>query len=232
MTDLGTDILLERRHEFAVHGKRFMLVPPSLGVTLMIKGALDALKVDMSLFEQNPVLALMPIVAKRPLDCCRFIAYGTCATREEAMSGKDIDRKAAHFRKWLSPEEIISLVLIVLGSNKVAQFLQDSGIEKEAERLRKVSAYKKNDVPTFGGKTLFGQLVDPAIERYGWTYEYAVWGISYAALTALMADKVTSLVLTDEERKKVPKRLLNNEGAISGDDPRNWAKIKEIMNMS
>ena len=232
MTDLGTDILLERRHEFSVHGKRFVLVPPSLGVTLMIKGALDTLGLDMSMFEENPVFAWMPIVEKRPLDCCRFIAFGTCATRDEAMSGKDIDRKAAHFRKWLSSDEIISLVLIVLSSNKVAQFLKESGIEKEMERLRRVSACKENEVPTFGGKTIFGQLIDPAIERYGWTYEYAVWNISYAALTALMADKVTSLVLTDEEKKKVPKKYLSTDDAISGDDPRNYDKIKSIMNMT
>lgn len=183
------------------------------------------------MFAVNPVLALMPVAEKRPMDCCRFIAYGTCSSREEAMSGKGIDNKARHFRKWLSLEEITSLVLIVVSNNKVAQFLNESGIDKEAERLRKVSSYKKNDTPTFGGKTIFGQLIDPAMERYGWTYEYTVWGISYAALTALMTDKVTSIILTDDEKKRVPKHLLETEAAISGDDPRNWDKVKQLMNM-
>jgi hypothetical protein len=78
---------------------------------------------------------------------------------------------------------------------------------------------------------LFGQLIDPACERYGWSYEYVVWGISYAALTAMMADKVTSIILTDEEKKNVPKRLLETEDAINGDDPKNWAKVQQLMNM-
>lgn len=231
MTDLGTDILLERRHEFTVHGKRYTLYPPSLGITMMVKGGLDTVGLDFDLFAVNPVVAVVACVEAHPLDCCRLIALGTCRSREEAMSSQEVDRTAKHLHKWLNKEEVASLVLIVISANKVAEFLETSGIGKDAERLRKVSGYKKNDMPTFGGKTLFGQLVDPACERYGWTYEYAVWGISYAALTALMADRVTSIILTDEEKKKIPKHLLENDTPIKGDDPRNWQMMKQIMDM-
>ena len=41
MNDLGTDILLERRHEFKVHDALYTLYPPSLGITSMIKASLD-----------------------------------------------------------------------------------------------------------------------------------------------------------------------------------------------
>ena len=90
--------------------------------------------------------------------------------------------------------------------------------------MRSVCRYKSNDNPTFGGKTIFGQLIDPAIERYGWTYEYVVWGVSYATLTVLLADKVTQVFLTDDEKKRVPKHLLDND-KMSGDDPRNYARM-------
>lgn len=231
MDNLGTDILLERRHEFKVHDALYTLYPPSLGITTMIKASLDGIGIDWESLATAPAFALLPLIENRPLDCCRIIALATCRGRDEAMSSKVVDAKAKQIAKWLRPDEIMSLLLIAITNNRVAEFLKESGIEKEGEKIRKVASYKKNDIPMFGGKTLFGQLIDPACERYGWSYEYVVWGISYAALTALMADKVTSIILTDEEKKNVPKRLLETEDAINGDDQKNWAKVQQLMNM-
>ena len=41
----------------------------------------------------------------------------------------------------------------------------------------------------FGGKTIWGTLIDAACERYGWTFDYVVWGISYNNLTLMLKDK-------------------------------------------
>lgn len=231
MDNLGTDILLERRHEFKVHDALYTLYPPSLGITTMIKASLDGIGIDWESLATAPAFALLPLIERRPMDCCRIIALATCRGRDEAMSSKVVDAKAKQIHKWLQPDEIMSLLIITITNNRVGEFLKESGIEKEGEKIRKVASYKKNDIPMFGGKTLFGQLIDPACERYGWSYEYVVWGISYAALTALMADKVTSIILTDEEKKNVPKHLLETDDAINGDDPKNWAKVQQLMNM-
>jgi hypothetical protein len=197
----------------------------------MIKASLDGIGIDWESLATAPAFALLPLIERRPMDCCRIIALATCRDRDEAMSSKVIDTKAKQIHKWLQPDEIVSLLIIAITNNRVGEFLNDSGITKENERMRRVASYKKNDTPMFGGKTIFGQLVDPACERYGWTYEYAVWGISYAALTALTADKVTSIILTEEEKKGVPKHLLETEDVINGDDPKNWAKVQQLMNM-
>jgi hypothetical protein len=37
--------------------------------------------------------------------------------------------------------------------------------------------------------------------------------------------------LTDEEKKKMPKHLLETEDALNGDDPKNWKRMEQIMNM-
>ena len=55
----------------------------------------------------------------------------------------------------------------------------------------------------FGGKTVWGSLIDAACERYGWTFDYVVWGISYNNLTLMLKDKITSIYLSDDERKRV-----------------------------
>lgn len=63
----------------------------------------------------------------------------------------------------------------------------------------------------FGGKTIWGALIDAACERYGWTFDYVVWGISYNNLTLMMKDKITSIYLSDEERKKTHIPTANEE---------------------
>lgn len=231
MTDLGTDILLERRHEFKVHDTLYTLYPTSLGISMMMKACLEGIGVDWEALADTPAFALLPFIESRPMDCARIIALATCSSREEAQSSKAVDAKARQITRWLKGDELLSLLLIAISNNHVGEFLEESGIEQENERLRRVSQCKKADTPMFGGKTIFGRLIDPACERYGWTYEYVVWGISYAALTAMMADKVTSVVLTEEEKKKVPARYLETEDAIKGDDPKNWARMKTIMDM-
>ena len=48
----------------------------------------------------------------------------------------------------------------------------------------------------------------------------------------MMGDKVCEVFLTDDERKKMPKHLLEAEDDfISGDDPSNWKRMEQIMNM-
>ena len=229
MDTSGIDILIERCNEFEVGGRRFSLYPPSIGVTMMTKGAVERLKLNDALVSTHPMAAFVEAAKRDPEQCCRIIALATCSGRGQAMSSAHIDRKTKHFVKHLNTEEIASMLIEVLGSNKAAQFIKDSGIEKELENMRRVAQCKKSDTPSFGGATIFGQLIDPAMERYGWSYEYTVWGISYAALTVLLADKVTQVFLTEEERKNVPKHLLDKSPRLSGD---NMAEIEKFISMS
>lgn len=225
MDTRGIDILLERRNEIEVAGRRFTLYPPSLGVTMMVKGGLDVLGLDLV---GDPVVSVIAAAERDRLQCCRLVALWSCADRDEAMDAGLIEERAAYLDGHVETDELSTLLIELLSSTQVDDFLQSSGIVKEVERLRKVSAYKKNNTPTFGGKTIFGQLIDAALHRYGWTYEYLVWGISYAALTVLMADKVTQVILSEEERKRVPLHLLDGD-VISGDDPRNAQRIVEMF---
>ena len=229
MDTTGIDILIERRNEFEVGGKRYVLYPPSIGVAMMTKGAVERLNLDSQLVERNPMGAFLEAARRDPNQCCRIIALATCANKDEAMSAAHIDRKTRHFVKTLNAEEIASLLIEVLGNNKAEQFIAESGIGKELENMRRVASFKKNDTPSFGGVTIFGQLIDPAMERYGWSYEYTIWGVSYAALTVLLADKVTQVFLSDEERKKLPAHLLDKGPKMSADNPE---ELQKFINMS
>lgn len=225
MDSRGIDILLERRHEIEVEGRRFTLYPPSLGVTLMLKGGLELLGLDMAI---DPVVAVISAVERDRLQCCRLVALWSCKGRDEAMDSGLIEERASYLESRVESSELTTLLIELLSSTQVDDFLESSGIAREVERLRQVSSYKKNDTPTFGGKTLFGQQIDVVLQRYGWTLEYMVWGVSYAALTVLLADRVTQLILSEEERKRVPLHLLDGD-VIDGDDPSNAQRIAEMF---
>lgn len=225
MDTRGIDILLERRHQIEVAGRRLTLYPPSLGVTMMLKGGIDQLGLEMTI---DPVVAVIGAVERDRLQCCRLIALWSCHGRDEAMDAGLIDERASWLDSHVEAEELSTLLIELLSSTQVDDFLESSGIVKEVERLRRVSSYKKNETPTFGGKTLFGQQIDVVLQRYGWTLEYTVWGVSYAALTVLLADRVTQLILSEEERKRVPLHLLDGE-VIDGDDPNNAEKIAKMF---
>lgn len=225
MDSRGIDILLERRHEIEVEGRRFTLYPPSLGVTLMLKGGLELLGLDMAI---DPVVAVISAVERDRLQCCRLVALWSCKGRDEAMDSGLIEERASYLESRVESSELTTLLIELLSSTQVDDFLESSGIAREVERLREVSSYKKNDTPTFGGKTLFGQQIDVLLQRYGWTLEYTVWGVSYTTLTVLLADRVTQLILSEEERKRVPLHLLDGD-VIDGDDPSNAQRIIEMF---
>ena len=50
--------------------------------------------------------------------------------------------------------------------------------------------------------SVYGSIIDQACERYGWTFDYVVWEISYTNLQMMLRDSVKSIYLTDEEAKR------------------------------
>ena len=90
--------------------------------------------------------------------------------------------------------------------DKTDAIMQEFGIDKESKRLSDVLKVKADNKDggslSFGGKSIWGTLVDAACERYGWTYQYTIWGISFSNLQLLLADHIKTIFLTDEERKK------------------------------
>lgn len=232
MTDLGTDILLERPFLFEVGGERYAIYQPSLGLLSLMQIRLRKLNISPKALQSVGNLELLRVAKQQKQECCELIALATCRTHEDALNDIETQRRADRFAECLDYDDVATLLVGVLQFNRHQQWMDEVGIVKERERMAKVMRYKnKGGNVMFGGKSTFGQLIDPAMERYGWTYEYTVWGISVPVLEILMADKVCDVFLTDEEKKKVPIHLLEDVDAISGDDPRNWDKFRKFINM-
>ena len=78
---------------------------------------------------------------------------------------------------------------------------------------------------TVGGASIYGQLIDTAAERYGWSYDYIMWGVSMTNLQLMLADKVDSIYLTKEEQKKA--RISTDNEVIDAGDPRNRELVRK-----
>lgn len=65
-----------------------------------------------------------------------------------------------------------------------------------------------------GGRSIWGGLLDVVLQRYHWTLDYLLWGVSYQNVQMLLADQTST---TSEEE------------IINADDPRNREKIKQMF---
>ena len=126
-------------------------------------------------------------------------------------------------------EDIATLLIYITTNDHSAEIRKHYGIDEESEGLNAVLRVKSDKSSmSFGGKTILGALIDPACERYGWTVDYVVWGISYATWRLLMADKVNTVYLTDDERKKIPGRVLHKDEDVIVASKKTMATIKAM----
>ena len=116
---------------------------------------------------------------------------------------KWIETTSESINRITDDEDLTTLLIVILKDSTLEDIIKGTGIDQETERMSKVNSVKdsKNQY-VFGGKTIWGSMIDAACERYGWTYDYVVWGISYTNLTLMLKDKITSIYLSDEEAKK------------------------------
>lgn len=158
---------------------------------------------------------------------CRILSYHTINRKDELFDCNLVQERCDFFCKELDDDSMAQLLVMVLPEGDISTYVKHLGIDKEKEwQAKAMKAKKDNNSLVFGGKSIYGTLIDAACQRYGWTFEYIVWGISYANLQLLLADSVTSIYLSDEERKRI--NIPQDRNVINADDPENMAKIKAM----
>lgn len=220
------DAITERPISFSVGSVCYNIYPPSLGVHLLRSRLLGEIELDSSILELNPTLELLRITREHKELVLHLIALSTLRGYAEVNDTAKLNGRKKHLGKKLSLEEQTELLALIICPDKYDEIASHFGITDEAtmrERVAKVKADKS--MITFGGRTLYGGLIDYACERYGWTMDYCVWGISYENLRLLTADANQSVHLSEEESKK----LMSGLSTINADDPANHDKIEEML---
>lgn len=213
------DAVLERPHVFRIDGETFYIYPMTLGKIHLMQRITTELGLVRENLEKNAMLEILRVVEKSKAACCDLLAYMTARNDYYSVFDYDaFDKRKEVFMKQ-DDSEIVTLVMKVLSSDKTERFTKHLGIDTEQKNMQRVtkvkSASDKNSY-TFGGVSVFGALLDVAMERYALTKRQVVWEIDYTSLRLLLADRVNSVYVTDEERKKI--HIPKDRRKVDGDN--------------
>ena len=159
---------------------------------------------------------------------CRILSYSTFNRKNDLFDNSKVDKRTKLFSRTLSEEELATILVLILTSDNMDTFLRHFGIDKEnTERKRIAKVKKDNSSISFGGNSTYGTMIDFACQRYGWTFDYVVWGISYINLRMLMADAITTVYLSSDEMKQLG--ISGSEEIIDAGNPKNRERIKALL---
>lgn len=194
LTDMPLGIQVGKRH--------LLLYPQTLGRMYLTAQLIEGLCVNQENMRIDPFMEAIRIVREHKEECCKLIAYYTLLKKSEMLNSRIVKARENVFLKSCDEEDIATILISILSDNKLNEIIKETHIDKEEERMRKINSAKSSENQyVFGGKSIWGSIVDVACERYGWTLDYVVWEISYNNLTLMLKDKITSIYLSDEERK-------------------------------
>ena len=209
------DTIMEKPVSFLIGRRRFYLYPPTLGKRYLLSRLTNGLGVNKQILSSNPYLEAYRLASEKKELVCRILAYHSLKRKCDIQNEGMVSKRADLFRKKLNDEELAQLLVMTFSYENVSEYIVHLGLDKEhAER-------------SFCGKSTYGTIIDWACQRYGWSMEYVVWGISYANLQMLMADSITSVYLSPEERKKLG--ITDNLEIINADDPKNRELILGLL---
>lgn len=224
-----TDAIMERPYGFSVDGIRFNIYPVTLGKSLLVQRLIEGLGIKQESLNANATAEVLRVVRGNRDTCLRVISYATCGSKEELFDEDYIKYRNGILDKGMTDEDIATLLLVVLTGDRVEDIISVLEIDKEIEMLHSVMKVKKDKrTMSFGGKSIYGTIIDVLCQRYGWTLEYVVWGVSYANIRLLLADYVKEVHLTDEERKRLPANVLHKDEEVIKATKENMDMIRSM----
>lgn len=191
--------ITEQPISFKVGKKRYNIFPASLGKVLMYQRLFNAMGLPFS--DGEPEKAVYLSVTEHREEALRLVSYATLPS-DDCLYEDNVEERMKEFADF-DAAELSKIVLSILLQDRSEIIKGEYGILLESKRFDKLAKAKKGGSVDFGGKTIWGTLLDTACERYGWSFRYVVWGISLANLRLLVSDRIKSLYFTDEEKKKL-----------------------------
>lgn len=211
---------------FEVGGVHYFLYPVTLGTAYLIsrerEGMAENLKELFNSASESERLDYR-------MSLCRIVAMQTFSKKEEIVDLRLLSERTNSFYTLMDNEGLFRLYDMIMASfDDASLFIKHSGLEYDKKKLEKIARHKE-DVGnfSFGARTVYGSIIGPACEKFGWTMDYVVWGIGYTNLKMLLADAQTSVYLSKEDRKKL--RISADREIIDANDPANLERMRQII---
>lgn len=219
--------ICEQPKYFEIEGKKFCIYPHTLGKLFMIDIIKDRLNINEANFEKEPLAELFLACCNHREDVLRIISIATFDKKKDVLDTELIASRIKELDS-LQTDEITTLFYAVMADDNIKDFVKHYGINMDEDNINEIKRVKSenNTSVTLGGRSIYGALIDVVCQRYGWTFEYVVWGISYCNLIMLVRDRHEVVYLSKEERKKA--RLKTGE-VLSGDSRENIQKVKKLF---
>lgn len=222
-----TDAIIERPVAFSVGKERMNLFHASLGKMYLVARLLDSMKVSQQRLSEDPFSEAARLCRFSRENVVRLISFYTVKDKEDHFDNELIEHRCS-ILSTLDEKELATLLMMVLTQDSSDRFIKEYGIDKERQLVQKIVRYKRDKGNlSFGGKTVYGTLIDSACERYGWSFDYVVWEISYTNLRMITADSVVSMYLSKDDMKKL--HVSADREVINASDPKNFEKIKAML---
>lgn len=210
--DLFTDAVTSRPLHFTVDGKAFAIPPKSLGMMMITSRLREQLEVNEDNVKLNPMLEMLRVCEDKRDVACMMLAYSTARSKGEVYDPERLKKTTRFFDKHLTLDELAALLGHVIGDEQdtLDKLRSQFKMNEEQRDREEVQSVRNNGRSLlFGGRSLYGSLIDFFANRYGWTMDYIVWGVSYVNLMILYADHPESVYLSDEEFNKLSTPLKN-----------------------
>lgn len=220
------DSIMELPIGFTVGERHFFLYPVTLGRAYLIsrerEGMADNLREIFFSSSSEERLNYRKSI-------CRIVAIQTLKSKDEIFDISALNERLEYLYHNLEDSELFSLYDMIMDSFEDSKaFVKSCGLEQDRQVLDKIAKLKEDGGNiTFGAKTPYGAFISPACEKYGWSMEYVVWGISLTNLEMLLADASTSVYLSKEDRKKL--KISTDRTIIDANDPANVERIRQIL---
>lgn len=224
------DAIIERPHGFSIGSRHFYLYPVTLGKIYVLRDLVDSLGMDEAALRENPFAESLRLAQEKREVCCQILTYHTMRGKDEVFDNRLVQKTKKFLLRNVEEKDLAAMLIICLTSDKTAEYVKHLKLDKEDDRMKQVMSVKQDrNSFTFGGKSVYGSLIDTACERYGWTMDYVVWGISFTNLQLLLKDSVKTIYLSEEERKKVHITDVHDEERIDASDPDFIKKARAFM---
>lgn len=217
------DAILEKPIVFAIDGKLFYMYPPSFGISLLTTTLLSTIE-DCSISSDG----VLQLCTNNRDVIVRLIAYHTFKFRKDVLCEHKVLKRIKQI-EGIEITDIATLyVWIIKWNTSLKSFIKYYHLDQESRIREKIQSVKKDSSNiTLGGKSLYGSLLGNACEKFGWKYDYVVWGLSIINLNMLLSDCIQSIYLTDKERQKA--KISTDGKMMRGDDINNLQEIRRLL---
>ena len=224
------DVIIGRPYPFSIGKRRFCLYPATLAKMYLLKRQTDELGIDNVQLAINPFMESLRLVKSKREICCNILAYHTAPnTKKDLYDYRSITIRKNYFSKEIDDGDLASLMIMVLANDKTALYSQHLGLDKERARLdvvMKIKASHDKHTMNFNGLSIFGTFIGQ-LKEMGYTDDEILFERGYTYLKLMLADKVVTIHLTDEERNEVPATA--DRAVYDANDPNNTEKIIRMM---